>query len=122
MICKNIPCILKFMQWEHNSEKGVILLITGVFSFPLNKYHTTSGTVVGDSVRYVRNTIKYVPLQDLGIREEDVSEGQEISIFLDSSDNVICGKIYSSFQGNFSLTCIIFAAFLIIPPAIIRTR
>ncbi len=100
----------------------IVLLIIGVFSFPLNKYHTTPGTVVGDSVRYVRNTIKYVALQDLGIREEDVSEGQEISIFLDSSDNVIGGKIYSSFQGNFSLTCIILAAFLIIPPAIIRTH
>ena len=76
----------------------IVLLIIGVFSFPLNKYHTTPGTVVGDSVRYVRNTIKYVPLQDLGIREEDVSEGQEISIFLDSSDNVIGGKIYTGFN------------------------
>lgn len=54
-----------------------------------------TGTVEGDKVRYVQNTMKYVSLEELNINEVDVIQGEKIRLFFDTEDRLVGGELES---------------------------
>ena len=47
------------------------------------------GHVEGNQVRYVQNTMQYVPLSEIGINTSDVLEGDSILLFFDTRDDTL---------------------------------
>lgn len=79
-----------------------------------------SGQVEGGSVRYVRNEIKYISLEELGIDPAKVTEGEAIFLKFNSSDEVIGSELSRDItaRGNIGITSIITATLLL--PIIVR--
>lgn len=51
------------------------------------------GTVKGDSVRYVQNTMKYIGIEELGLDPADLEEGDRVILFFDSRDDTLIGAV-----------------------------
>ena len=50
------------------------------------------GTVEGDKVRYVQNTMKYLTLEELNIDPESVDDGDKIELYFNKGDSLIGAK------------------------------
>ena len=51
------------------------------------------GTVKGDSVRYVQNTMKYIGIEELGLDPAVLEEGDRVILFFDSRDDTLIGAV-----------------------------
>lgn len=51
------------------------------------------GTVKGDSVRYVQNTMKYIGIEELGLDPADLEEGDRVILFFDSRDDTLISGV-----------------------------
>ncbi|MGN0386428.1 MAG: hypothetical protein ACI4EX_11175 [Lachnospiraceae bacterium] len=59
------------------------------------------GTVKGDSVRYVQNTLQYVSIKELGLEEDGLEEGDRVVLFFDHvNDNIIGAVSGKEYQQN----------------------
>lgn len=62
--------------------------------------HSTKrgGTVEGDKVRYVQNTLKYVTLEELDIDLNSVEDGDRLELYFDSHDSLIGAELQKIVQ------------------------
>lgn len=80
------------------------------------------GEVTGDSVKYVRNDIKYVPLEDLGINPDDVAQGDRIFLKFNAADEITGYELTRNMtlRNNIGLFFLYMTLILIVVIALIR--
>lgn len=74
----------------------IVSIVSTFTSYSFSNYSSRrTGTVEGDKVRYVQNTMKYVSLEDLDINEDEVMQGEKLRLFFDAEDMLMGGELES---------------------------
>lgn len=76
-----------------------------------------TGIIVGNQVKYVQKTVKYISLESLGIDESDVNEGEPISLYFDRDG--ISSVVTKKEETEKSVQLLVILLFLFTSPVVI---